>query len=68
MSLEAQERLRALLRERDGFRRDLRMAEVEGLDAVALAAQREIRRLHRRIQKHCDFLGLPLPADVLEWN
>jgi hypothetical protein len=66
VSAEAQERLRNLLRERDGFRHDLSQAELEGLGFVADAARREIQRLHGRIRKHCEFHGLARPRDVPE--
>jgi PilZ domain. len=63
---EADLRLMSLLSELDGFRHELSQADQGGFSFVADEARCEIRRLHRRIRKHCEYHGLLLPSNVPE--
>jgi len=60
---EAQRRLDVLLASLRRYLAELEDANNEGLEFVAEACQREIRKLQDLIRRHCDATGLPLSPE-----
>ena len=60
----AQRRLDELLSSLRRYLGELEDAKNEGLEFVAEACQREIRKRQDLIRRHCDATGLPLPPEV----
>jgi hypothetical protein len=61
---EAHRRLDELLSSLRRYLGELEEAKNEGLEFVAEACLREIRKRQDMIRRHCDATGLPLPPEV----